>query len=129
MECWGTGTPLREFLHADDLGEACVVALERWTTLNENAPRNDAGEVLGYLNVGTGIDLSICELAKEVAKVVGFHGSIKWDPSKPDGTPKKQLDVSRLAAIGWKSKIQLKEGLPMAYNDFLNKLATETLRE
>ena len=129
VECWGTGTPLREFLHADDLGEACVVALESWTTLNENAPRNDAGEVLSYLNVGTGIDLSICELAKEVAKVVGFHGSIKWDPSKPDGTPKKQLDVSRLAAIGWKSKIQLKEGLPMAYNDFQNKLANETLRE
>ena len=97
--------------------------------MSENAPRDDAGEALGYLNVGTGIDLSIYELAKKWPRSVGFNGSIEWDPSKPDGTPKKQLDVSRLTAMGWKARIQLTEGLPMAYSDFLNKLADETLRD
>ena len=89
--CWGTGTPLREFLHVNDLGEACVFALEAW--------RPAMGE-LQYLNVGTGVDLSIKDLAHLVAKAVGYEGDIQWDSSKPDGTPKKQLDVSKLAAMG-----------------------------
>ena len=96
VNCWGTGSPLREFLHADDLGEACVFALEHWSALSENAPRDDEGNSLSFLNVGTGIDLSIRELAEQVATAVDFRGSIHWDHSKPDGTPKKQLDVSRL---------------------------------
>ena len=100
MTCWGTGTPLREFLHADDLGEACVFALEHWSALSDDAPKSDGGNPLAFLNVGTGIDLSIRELAEQVAAAVGFNGSIHWDHSKPDGTPKKQLDVSRLAAHG-----------------------------
>ena len=129
VTCWGTGTPLREFLHADDLGEACVFALQHWSALDENAPRDDAGETLAFLNVGTGIDQSIRELAHEVASAVGFQGSIEWDPSKPDGTMKKQLDVSRLTAMGWQARIQLSEGLPMAYSDFSNELAQGTLRE
>ena len=95
MTCWGTGTPLREFLHADDLGEACVYALEHWSAQSKQAPRDDEGNPLAFLNVRTGIDLSIRELAQQVAIAVGFNGTIKWDPSKPDGTPKKQLDVSR----------------------------------
>ena len=129
VTCWGTGTPLREFLHADDLGEACVFALKHWSALDENAPRDDAGETLAFLNVGTGIDQSIRELAHEVAAAVGFQGSIEWDTSKPDGTLKKQLDVSRLTAMGWQARIQLSEGLPMAYNDFSNELSQGTLRE
>ena len=96
MTCWGTGTPLREFLHADDLGEACVFALEQWSTLTPDAPKDDQGEPLTFLNVGTGIDLSIRELAEKVAQAVGYSNAIQWDNSKPDGTPKKQLDVSRL---------------------------------
>ena len=128
VTCWGTGTPLREFLHADDLGEACVFALENWSALNEHAPRDDEGQPLAFLNVGTGIDLSIRELAEQVAAAVGFNGSIDWDQSKPDGTPKKQLDVSRLAAMGWRARINLSEGLPMAYKDFSNHLAAGTLR-
>ena len=118
VTCWGTGTPLREFLHADDLGEACVFALEKWSALDEDAPTNDAGQPLAFLNVGTGIDLSIRELAKQVADAVGFNGSIHWDPSKPDGTPKKQLDVSRLTNMGWKARILLKEGLVNTVVDF-----------
>ena len=120
--------PLREFLHADDLGEACVFALENWSALDIHAPRDDAGETLAFLNVGTGIDLSIRELAEQVAAAVGFNGSIEWDPNRPDGTSKKQLDTSRLTAMGWRAQIQLSEGLPMAYSDFSNELARGTLR-
>ena len=104
VTCWGTGKPLREFLHADDLGEACVFALENWSSLDDDAPRDDMGNPLAFLNVGTGIDLSIRELAEQVAATIGFEGSIHWDNSKPDGTPKKQLEVSRLAGMGWKAK-------------------------
>ena len=89
VTCWGTGTPLREFLHADDLGDACVFALENWSTLNKDAPRDDTGKLLAFLNVGTGIDLSVQQLAEEIAAAIGYCGSIKWDHSKPDGTPKK----------------------------------------
>ena len=102
VTCWGTGTPLREFLHVDDLGEACVFALERW---------RPGPDELQYLNVGTGIDLAIAELAQAVAKAAGFAGTIEWDTSKPDGTPKKQLDISRLDALGWNAHITLAEGL------------------
>jgi GDP-L-fucose synthase len=90
LTCWGTGTPLREFLHVDDLGEACVFTLERW---------QPAPEELQFLNVGTGVDLTIRELAEAVAAATGYQGEIHWDASKPDGTPKKQLDVSRLARL------------------------------
>ena len=128
VRCWGTGTPLREFLHADDLGEACVFALEHVSALDENTPRDDLGDPLGFLNVGTGVDLSIRTLAEQVASTVGFKGTIKWDQSKPDGTPKKQLDVSRLAAMGWKARIPLCEGIPMAYSDFLHQVSSGTLR-
>ena len=129
VTCWGTGKPLREFLHADDLGEACVFALENWSALDKNAPKDDKGEPLAFLNVGTGDDLSIRHLAEIVAAVVGFNGLIEWDPTKPDGTPKKQLNISRIAAMGWRAKITLNEGLPMAYRDFTSKLAAGTLRE
>ena len=118
VTCWGTGRPLREFLHANDLGEACVFALENWSALSDDAPRDDEGKPLAFLNVGTGIDLSIRELAEQVAAAVGFNGSIHWDHSKPDGTPKKQLDVSRLAAIGWQSRIALSEGIKDTVADF-----------
>ena len=118
VSCWGTGTPLREFLHADDLGEACVFALEKWSALSDDAPHDDQGNPLAFLNVGTGVDLSISELAKQVAAEVGFQGSIHWDHSKPDGTPKKQLDISRLANMGWQARIALSEGLASTINDF-----------
>ena len=108
--CWGTGTPLREFLHVDDLGEACVVALEHWSPTPGD---------LTYLNVGTGVDLSIRELAEAVATATGYQGAIEWDSSKPDGTPKKQLDVSRLATMGWRARISLADGLRDAYGWFL----------
>ena len=111
VTCWGSGTPLREFLHVDDLGEACVFVLEHWDLTAANAPRDADGEPLPFLNVGTGVDLTILELAEAVAEATGFQGEIVWDTSKPDGTPKKQLDVSRLAQLGWRARIPLDEGL------------------
>jgi GDP-L-fucose synthase len=128
VTCWGTGTPLREFLHADDLGEACVFALERWDPAAPEAPRDEAGAPLPYLNVGTGLDLSIRELAEAVAQATGFRGEIHWDTSKPDGTPKKQLDVSRLAALGWRARIPLAEGLKQAVEAFRGELASGAMR-
>ena len=110
VSCWGSGTPLREFLHVDDLGEACVFALEQW----QPGPGD-----LQFLNVGTGVDQTIRELAEAVAAAAGFQGEIHWDTSKPDGTPKKQLDVSRLAALGWRARIPLAEGLVKTMADFV----------
>ncbi|MEB3172747.1 MAG: GDP-L-fucose synthase [Cyanobacteriota bacterium] len=126
--CWGSGKPMREFLHVDDLGEAAVFALERWDPAAADAPRGvgAAGEDLGplnHLNVGTGVDVTIRKAAETVAAVVGFAGSIDWDTNKPDGTPRKLLDVSRLAALGWRARITLQDGLTSTYGDFADQLA------
>ena len=109
VSCWGTGTPLREFLHVDDLGEASVFVLECWQ------PQSDDP---AFLNVGTGIDLSIRELAVAVANATGYGGKIEWDTSKPDGSPRKQLDVSRLKALGWSARIPLDQGLVSTVAEF-----------
>lgn len=128
VTCWGSGSPLREFLHVDDLGEACVAVLQQWSANDASAPCDDSGKNLPFLNVGTGLDLSIRQLAERIAEVVGFEGQISWDTSKPDGTPKKQLDVSRLEKMGWKASIPLEEGLVLAYSDFQLVYASETCR-
>lgn len=108
---WGTGTPRREFLHVDDLAAAACFLMQTYT-----------GEAI--INVGTGTDLSIGELAGIVAKVVGYQGRLAFDPSKPDGTPRKLLDVSRLTALGWSAGITLEEGLASTYRWFLENEAT-----
>ncbi|QNI60487.1 GDP-L-fucose synthase [Synechococcus sp. TAK9802] len=120
VTCWGTGFPFREFLHADDLGEAAVYALQHWQ------PEMNS---MAFLNVGTGCELSIRELAQEVAKVTNFKGKIIWDTSKPDGTPKKLLDVGRMHELGWKPSISLEKGLVLAYQDFRNALRERKLRQ
>ena len=129
VTCWGTGSPKREFLHVDDLSNACVFALENWSALDKNAPTDDQGEPLAFLNVGIGVDLTIKDLAEQIAAVVGFEGTIEWDTSKQDGTPKKQLEVSRMKELGWNSRIPLVEGLPAAYTDLLKGEAAQTLRQ
>ena len=129
VTCWGSGMPLREFLHADDLGEACVFALENWSALDSDAPKDDSGRPLAFLNVGTGIDLTIRELAEQVATAVGYSGTINWDRSKPDGTPKKQLNVSRLEQLGWCARIPLVEGLTLSVKDFEDRLNSDQLRK
>jgi GDP-L-fucose synthase len=128
VSCWGTGSPLREFLHVDDLGEACVFALEHWDPASPEAPRDAAGDPLAFLNVGTGVDLTIRQLAEAVAEATGFQGEIHWDASKPDGTPKKQLDVSRLAALGWRARIPLAEGLRSTVALFREQLQQQLVR-
>ena len=117
--CWGTGTPLREFLHVDDLGEACVFALEHW----QQGPDDQQ-----FLNVGTGVDLTIRELAEAVVAATGFQGEIHWDTSKPDGTPKKQLDVRKLAALGWRAQISLAEGLRSTVALFREELSQQKVQ-
>ncbi len=109
--CWGTGSAFREFLHVDDLASACIFALEKWDQDSADAPKDINNKPLRFLNVGTGSDISIKELADLIAKIVGFQGQIVWDKSKPDGTPKKQLNVRRINKMGWKSKISLEQGL------------------
>lgn len=106
VEVWGTGTPRREFLCVDDLADACIFVMKYYS--------DD-----GFLNVGTGEDISIGEFAKVVSDTVGYQGSIHFDTSRPDGTPRKLLDVSKISALGWKAQTPLREGLKVAYADFL----------
>lgn len=105
--CWGTGAPLREFLYVDDLADACVFLMNNYSG-NET------------VNLGTGKELSIKQLTELVAKVVGYTGKISWDSTKPDGTPRKLLDVSKLSSLGWHYKTELEDGIRLTYADFLN---------
>ena len=107
--CWGSGSPRREFLHVDDLADAAVFCLENWQ------PKADE---LQFLNVGTGVDLPIRDLADLVASTVAYQGSISWDTTKPDGTPRKILDVSALSNLGWQAKISLEDGLARTVADY-----------
>lgn len=119
ITCWGSGAPMREFLHVDDLGEACVFALEKW----KPGPTD-----LQCLNVGTGKDISIKNLAKIIAHATNYKGRIIWDQSKPDGTPKKQLDVSRLKSLGWQSKISLEKGIRSTVAHFKEEIRSNRAR-
>ncbi len=110
---WGTGEPKREFLHSSDLAEACLFLMENY-------------DKDGLVNVGTGTDLSILELAKVIAGIVGFKGEIQKDISKPDGTPRKLMDVSKLKAMGWTAKIGLEEGIRMVYGEYQKKLTVSS---
>jgi GDP-L-fucose synthase len=112
---WGTGTPRREFLHTDDLAAACLHLLNL-----ENPP--------DWVNVGTGTDLTILELAQAIAQTVGFTGTILTDPTKPDGTPRKLLDITKIQATGWSPKVPFTQGLAAAYNDFKTTLTTGAAR-
>lgn len=107
VTCWGTGMPLREFLYVDDLADACLFLMNFYSG-NET------------VNVGTGKELTIRELTELVAKVIGYEGEIRWDARKPDGTPRKLLDVSKLERLGWKYKTELEEGIRLSYEDFRN---------
>ena len=108
VTCWGTGAPLREFLYVDDLARACVFLMENYSEEQ-------------FINIGSGSDLSVRELAETVKHIVGFAGEIVWDTSKPDGTPRKLMDSSRLLALGWKPQVDLRTGIRLAYEDFLKR--------
>ena len=111
VTCWGTGKVFREFMHVDDLANGIIFCLKHWYPTRENAPKDCFGNPLNHLNIGTGSDISINDLALKIADLTNFKGEILWDPSKPDGTPKKLLDVSRIKELGWQSKINLEYGI------------------
>ena len=111
VTCWGSGKPYREFLHVDDLAKACLFALEKWDPNDKSSPKDINGNSLNFLNVGTGKDLSIKDLASKIAEEVGYKGIIEWDISKPDGTPRKLLDISRIKSLGWEPTISLEDGI------------------
>ena len=111
---WGSGKPMREFLHVDDMAEASVFIMN----LDYDIVQQETSPMLSHINVGTGFDCTIRELVETVAKVIGYRGGIVFDASKPDGAPRKLMDVSRLTRLGWKSKINLEEGLNMTYRWF-----------
>ncbi len=113
---WGTGTPRREFLHVDDMAEASLYVLD----LSKDVYEANTEPMLSHINVGTGIDVSILELARMVAGVTGFRGRIATDPSKPDGTMRKLMDVTRLADMGWRARIALQDGIEETYGWFLD---------
>jgi GDP-L-fucose synthase len=112
---WGTGSPMREFLHVDDLADASVYCMEKYDETES-------------LNIGTGVDITIRELASVVKKVIGFEGVLTFDTSKPDGTPRKLLNVSKLHALGWKHTLDLEDGIRKTYASFLQELAEGNLR-
>lgn len=109
VEIWGTGSPLREFMFSDDLADACFFLMQNYSESE-------------FINIGTGHDLSIKELAELVKRIIGYEGEIHFDTSKPDGTPRKLMDVGKLHKLGWKHRIELPEGIELAYEDFLRKL-------
>jgi len=115
---WGSGKPMREFLHVDDMAEASLFVM----SLDKAIYKANTEPMLSHINVGTGIDCSIAELAETIAEVVGFQGNITYDASKPDGTPRKLMDVSRINGMGWQAQINLKEGLTETYRWFKDNL-------
>ena len=121
VECWGSGSPYREFLHSYDLANACIFALEMWNPSEISSPRMENGEPFNFLNVGTGKDITIKELATIIAREVNFKGQIIWDETRPDGTPKKLLDISRFSSLGWEPKIDLLSGIRDTIKDVFDK--------
>ena len=117
---WGSGTPRREFLHVDDMASASLFVLD----LSKSDYDANTEPMLSHINVGTGIDISILELAQKVADVTGFNGRIVTDPTKPDGTVRKLMDVSRLTQMGWSAKIGLEQGIVETYQWFLDNYET-----
>lgn len=113
---WGSGSPMREFLHVDDMAAACVHVMD----LPPDVYRQHTQPMLSHINVGTGVDCTIRELAETIARVTGYSGHLVWDSTKPDGTPRKLMDVSRLAALGWRAGIGLEDGLRDAYRWFVD---------
>src|SRR5260370_1491707 len=106
---WGTGTPRREFLYSDDLADACVFLMEHY----------DAADISEFINIGSGEEVSIADLATLITKIVGYRGKIVFDASKPDGTPRKLLDLSKLAAFGWRSRTTLEDGIRQTYEKYV----------
>ncbi|MCK5665830.1 MAG: NAD-dependent epimerase/dehydratase family protein, partial [Thiotrichaceae bacterium] len=121
---WGSGKPMREFLYVDDMAAASTHVLE----LDNKTYQKNTEPMLSHINVGTGVDCTIAELAKTVKEVIGFTGELNFDATKPDGTARKLMDVSRLKSLGWEYKVSLKDGLELTYKWYLKKIDKEKVR-
>ena len=118
VSCWGSGKVMREFLHVDDLAHAAIFVLEKWDPDKQLFKNDDNGDKLFFLNVGTGKDISIKDLSEKIAKYTNFKGNILWDESKPDGTPRKLLNIERIKILGWEPKIDLDYGIKQTISEF-----------
>tara|TARA_B100002019_G_scaffold265048_1_gene254303 strand:+ start:186 stop:1178 length:993 start_codon:yes stop_codon:yes gene_type:complete len=127
VKCWGSGNPRREFLHVDDLADAAIFVLENVSSDNKLLKDKDS-EYLGILNIGTGKDISIKELAERISKEQKFNGEITWDTDKPDGTTRKLLDISKMKELGWSAKISLSKGLKNTIKSFIEESKNESIR-
>ena len=120
--CWGSGKPKRDFLHVDDLGDSCIFLLQNWDPLEVNAPIDKNGNPLNIINIGSGEDISIKTLAETIAAATEYNGLITWDNTKPDGHPRKQVDISQITKLGWKPSIELTEGIKSTVEYFKKRI-------
>ena len=128
VNCWGTGLPKREFLHVEDLSKACLYVLENWNPSAIDSPLDESNNKLSFLNVGSGEEISIKDLAELISQETGFKGKIIWDTSKPDGTPRKLLNTNKIRSIGWRPSISLKDGIRDTIIHYKNELKNKTIR-
>tara|TARA_B100000242_G_scaffold127102_1_gene89652 strand:+ start:610 stop:1620 length:1011 start_codon:yes stop_codon:yes gene_type:complete len=122
VTCWGTGLARREFMHANDLGEAVVFTLESWFPFSDDGPKDKNDNPLTILNVGTGKDITIKELSQKIADLFDYKGDILWDKTKPDGTPKKLLNIEKISTLGWQPKLSLDAGLKLAIESYKREI-------
>jgi GDP-L-fucose synthase len=128
ISCWGSGKPLREFLYVDDLAEACLFVLDNWDPDKNDSPKDVNGKPLYLLNVGSEFEISIHDLVQKIAEIVGFKGNIIWDKGKPDGTPRKKLDTSRMSMLGWEAKTDLDKGIRLTLDSYEKELKNNQIR-
>tara|TARA_B100000927_G_scaffold285116_1_gene274822 strand:+ start:305 stop:1291 length:987 start_codon:yes stop_codon:yes gene_type:complete len=122
VTCWGTGKPLREFLYVDDFAEACLFILSNWEKINNNLPKDENGNILNWLNIGSDFEISINDLANKIGSIINYRGEINWDKTKPDGTPRKKLNTDTMNNLGWVAQTDLDKGIRKTIESFkLNK--------
>jgi len=128
ITCWGTGTPLREFLYVEDLADACLFVMEKWEKKFRDSIKDNCGNSLYLLNVGSNYEISIKDLAYKIAVLIDYKGEIIWDKNKPDGTPRKILDSSRLRDLGWAAKTDLHKGIELTIQSYRKEIENESIR-
>ena len=129
VKCWGSGSPLREFLYVDDLADACLFILEKWHLPFKNHTVDQNGDEIFWINIGSKYEISIKELATKISAAVGFKGKILWDNNMPDGTPRKKLDTSIMEFLGWEAKTSLNKGINLTLNHYHKEIAEKIIRD
>ena len=127
--CWGSGTPLREFLYVDDLADACIFILEKWHLSFNEVPLDKNGNQIFWINVGSKYEITIKELAIKISDAIGYNGKITWDKNKPDGTPRKKLNTNKMEYLGWEAKTDLDKGLKLTLSHYYEEIENNKIRE